>query len=250
MTENQDILREAGLTNWEAKAIRALTELGECTTGPLVERSGIPQSKIYAVLDSLQKKGLVSHILKGKIKHFQAGDPEKILVLFKEKESRITEQVRQLKELGKLKKTESSVQMFEGLRAIRTVNSELFAKADKGEEFYGYSEGIGYTKEINELYQRIGELKKNSEIKDRLLITGHNKKEFEASIPKDQLRHVISKTRYTNISFPQDTAIFKDTVLIYIWEEKPKLIVIKNENTARNYKEFFMELWNSAKTER
>lgn len=242
----EEILTEAGLTNWESRVFKALVELGETTTGPLVERSEVPQSKIYAILDMLKKKGLASYIIKGKMKYFQAGNPEKIYILLKEKESKIKEEIERLKNLSKNKEGKSYVQIFEGLRAIRLTNAEIIKESKEGEEFYGYSQGI-YPVEVNDLYHQFGELRRIEGIKDHLLISKKNKKEFEKSILKEDLSYVKKKTRYSDISFPQDTAIFKENVIIYSWEETPKAILIKNKEVAKNYKRFFLEFWESSK---
>ncbi|HRZ85441.1 MAG TPA: helix-turn-helix domain-containing protein [Candidatus Paceibacterota bacterium] len=247
MTEKTEILNEAGLTNWESRAFISLIELGETTTGPLVEKSKIPQSKIYSILESLINKGLVSYVLKGKIKYFQASNPEKIYLMYKERENKIKKEVERLASFKKGEKEKTIVNVFEGMKAIRLINSELIQKAKKGEEFYGYSEGIGYSKEINEFYHTFGELRRIAGIKDLLLITQDSKKEFEKSVSKEDLNYVKKKTRYCSVKFPQDTAIFRENVIIYSWEEIPKAIIIKSKPISESYKAFFLSLWKTAK---
>jgi len=247
MEDKKDILTKAGLTSWESRVFISLVELGEITTGPLVEKSKVPQSKIYAVLESLENKGLVSYVLKGKVKYFQASNPEKVYLLYKERESEIKKEVDRLSSLKKEEVQKTSVRVFDGIRAIRLINSEIIQEAKKGEEFYGYSEGIDYSEEVNSFYHQFGELRKQVGIKDMLLITKSNKEKFEKSISKEDLSYVKKKTRYCQINFPQDTAIFRDNVIIYSWEEVPKAIVIKSKNVAKEYREFFLGLWESAK---
>ncbi|MFA6022972.1 MAG: helix-turn-helix domain-containing protein [Candidatus Pacearchaeota archaeon] len=247
MAEENKALNDAGLSNWESSVYRALIKLGESKAGPIISESEVPQSKIYRILYSLQNKGLVSYIIKGKIKYFQASDPEKIYLLFKKKENAIKSEVDKLKELKKSEPKKSSVRIFEGLRAIRALNLEIIQGAKKGEEFYGYSEGTGYSKEVSEFYHQFGELRKTVGLKDHLLITKNNKAEFEKGISKEDLPYTRKKTKYYEVSFPQDTAIFRDMVIIYDWDEIPKAILIKSENLARNYKEFFLDLWNEKK---
>ena len=69
--EPKELLAEIGLTERESKVYLALLELGSTTTGPLVKKSEVPNSKVYEILESLQNKGLVSWITKGKTKYFQ-----------------------------------------------------------------------------------------------------------------------------------------------------------------------------------
>jgi len=50
-------LREIGLTEYESLAYLALVGGGELTAGKVSESTSIPYSKVYSVLDSLDKKG-------------------------------------------------------------------------------------------------------------------------------------------------------------------------------------------------
>ena len=57
------ILQEIGLTRNEIKVYTSLLDLGESKTGEILKKSGLNSGKIYEILDSLQKKGLVSWVL-------------------------------------------------------------------------------------------------------------------------------------------------------------------------------------------
>lgn len=52
-------LREIGLTEYECMAYLALVKSGELTAGQVSENTSIPYSKVYTVLDSLEKKGWI-----------------------------------------------------------------------------------------------------------------------------------------------------------------------------------------------
>jgi len=52
-------LREIGLTEYESLAYLALVKSGELTAGKISESTSIPYSKVYSVLDSLERKGWV-----------------------------------------------------------------------------------------------------------------------------------------------------------------------------------------------
>lgn len=54
-----DDLMEVNLTKNEARAFTALLPLESATASKLVEKTGIPDSKIYRTMDNLQKKGLI-----------------------------------------------------------------------------------------------------------------------------------------------------------------------------------------------
>src|SRR3989338_6757378 len=77
-----EILQRVGLTPGEAKIYLALLELGQSTTGPIVNKSKVSTSKTYKILERLENKGLVSHIIKRNIIHWSAANPKRIYDFF------------------------------------------------------------------------------------------------------------------------------------------------------------------------
>ncbi len=243
----KELLSDIGLSKWESQTYLALLELGSTTTGALIQKSEVPQSKIYGVLDSLIKKGLVSYIIKGKIKYFQASDPKRILDLFRDKEKRIESLIEELK--SKQSEKRQSSELFEGLKAIRGMFLGMINEIKKGEDWFGFSTGIDYSDETIEFYNWWGMRKAISGLNDHLLISLQSKKEFESGIDKDSLKTMKKKLlRYSSISFPGDVAIFRDQVVILNWEDKPTAILITSKNLSRQYKDFFLGLWKIAKS--
>ncbi|MBI4146134.1 TrmB family transcriptional regulator [Candidatus Woesearchaeota archaeon] len=240
---HEELLETIGLTAWEARTYLALLELGSTTTGPLVKKCGVPQSKIYAVLESLIRKGLVNYVIKGKIKYFQAADPQRILTTFKEKEMAIEKILAALR--TKQKKERQAVELYEELPAIRSMCVGILDRAKADEPFYGFSTGA-YPEEANKFYHWWGARKHVAGIKDHLLISKQNQIRFEKSIEKEALSEVKKITRYSKISFPGDVGIFRDFVCLFTWEDPPTAIVVKSKNLSQQYKEFFLGLWNAA----
>ena len=94
-----DELMEANLTRNEARAYIALLPLETATASTLVEKTGIPDSKIYRTMDNLQKKGLII-LQEGVAKKFIAIHPveamENLRTIFK------TEYTRRMASIDKL----------------------------------------------------------------------------------------------------------------------------------------------------
>jgi len=244
-----EVLQEVGLTERESRVYLALLELGSTTTGPLIKKSEVPNSKIYEILESLQNKGLVSWIVKGKTKYFQASSPKQLLSLLKDKERKINEILPQLEMKQKLSQSKKSVELFEGVKAIRSMLLGLILDARKGEDFYGFSTGeTSQNKEIEEFYEWWGALKINSGLKDHLLISSANKQKFLNSLTEDA-KKAFEKTkslRFSNVFFPGDTAIFRNYVIIFNWDDISTATLITNKNLAKQYKNFFVGLWEKA----
>lgn len=121
------ILEDIGLTKSEINVYLALLELGSSSTGPIVEKSKAPSSKIYEILEKLMQKGLASFVIKRGTKHFEAADPKRLLDYMKEKEAKIKQQEKELSKIlpelelkRTLSKYKSETTVYKGLRGLET----------------------------------------------------------------------------------------------------------------------------------
>ena len=73
------LLENIGITEAETRVYLALVELGSTKNSLIATKSNVAYSKIYKILYRLEQKGLVGHIVKGKVKYFKAMEPKTIL---------------------------------------------------------------------------------------------------------------------------------------------------------------------------
>ena len=66
------ILEDLGLTGAEIRVFLTSLELGSSSAGPIVEKSGLQNAVVHRALHSLIEKGLVTYILEGKKRIYQA----------------------------------------------------------------------------------------------------------------------------------------------------------------------------------
>ncbi len=69
-------LRELGLSSYEDRAYRNLLGLGPVSASDLSETSGVPEGRIYDVLDSLEAHGMVRAQAASRPKQYVAVEPE------------------------------------------------------------------------------------------------------------------------------------------------------------------------------
>lgn len=242
--DSKEILSEIGLTGRESKVYLALLELGSITTGPLVKKSGVPNSKIYEILESLQNKGLVSWIIKGKTKYFQASNPKKILTIFKEKEREIENLIPILE--SKQKEEKQSVELFEGIKSIFVFLSDLIDDAKKGEVYYSFSFGKEHENEQVEIfYKKIG-LKREEKGLSVKILANKEAEEIFKKVYSDRINSLKKIVRITDFNFPQGIIVFRKNVVIINWGEIPTAIHIQNKKMANQYEKFFEDLWEQA----
>ena len=89
MEVDEKVLEEIGLSKNEAKVYLSLVYLGCTTAGKIAKHSKVPRPNVYDALERLQEKGLVSYVMKDDKKHFEASDPNALMNILKEKESKL-----------------------------------------------------------------------------------------------------------------------------------------------------------------
>jgi len=232
---------EIGLSERETKTYLALLKLGQTTTGPLSKESSVASSKMYSVLSSLEEKGLASHVIKGKTKYFQGADPKKITSIFNEKERHVKEVVIELERKKAELKENSSVEMFEGIKAIKNLLIYLSENAEK-EKWRGFGnvDNIN-SKEMGDFYEWWGHQKENVKLINVNILSSKNEKLFKERYKK-YMQEMKGKFFFSQHYFPHDIAIIKDYVIIMHLTQNPIAILIENKEFATNYKKFFDEL--------
>ncbi|MFW9881590.1 MAG: TrmB family transcriptional regulator [Candidatus Thorarchaeota archaeon] len=227
----EEILKNVGLTSWESKTYLALLELGSTTTGSLVKKCEVPQSKIYGVLESLNNKGLVSHIVKGKLKYFQAAEPDKILSIIKNKQKEVKDIIQDLKKLATLSKSKQIVEVYEGIKSIMALFIDLFENVDKNDSWrsFGYVEN-----EISEnahlFWDKIGVIR-HEKLKDIRLLNNIADKEIYLDVYKDRWKYMKKIIRFSKQIFPTTTILFKEKIIFLNFLSQPETaIVITSKN--------------------
>lgn len=141
---NIETIQQAGLTQGEAKVYMALLKLGSSTSGPIVKESGVANSIIYRILDSLTEKGLASYIIKEKTKYFKAADPQKIINFIEEKKEKLEENKKSIEKIlpqllaMSQQPDETNVQIFEGFNGFITAWEICHSKLKKGDEYHSW----------------------------------------------------------------------------------------------------------------
>lgn len=237
------ILEDLGLTQAEIKAYVALLELGSSTAGPILEKSNLQNSVVHRALNSLIEKGLISFILEGKRKIYQATDPENFFNFIDDKKKRFGELLPELKEKQKLAKQEEGAAIFRGKRGINELYNSLLNSG--GKEYNTFGGGTRVTYDVmgetwwkNLHVKRIEKKIKCRQIFDETIRT------FGESLNKKPLTRI----RFLSRKFEQlqETVIIGNCVGIAIFTGSPYGILIKDKSVADGYRKQFEILWKTA----
>jgi HTH-type transcriptional regulator, sugar sensing transcriptional regulator len=246
------ILEELGLTEGEIKVYTALLRLGEATSGPLVRESGVSISKVYSILDKLSQKGLVSHIIKEKTRYYKASNPNRLLIYLKEKEDKLKEYEKSLKEIlpdlqimaGSARLTETA-QVYDGLKGIQTARERTLNIMKKGDEMWiiGIAKSP-YEGMMEKYFKEYHKRRYEKGIKCRYLYNDEAK-----DIGVISSKYPLSEVRFMKKGLITHAwiEIYADTVTIGINKGKSFSVVIQNQEVADSFKIYAELLWNLGK---
>ena len=246
------LLEKIGLTPGEIKAYLALLALGPSSTGPLAKRSQVSRSKLYWIMDKLEKKGLASHAVRNGVVYFQAVEPTKINDYIEEKEDELKtlkeEFVQLLPELEsyhKRAKEAQSMTIYQGLKGLKVAHEHSYLKLKKGEE-YVYMGIPAFQPETHHLYWQKDHMRRVSlGIRTRLLFN----RDTDRGILENRNSYVMCDARYmpTDIKTPAYFMIYKDTVMMAIPSSNPLAVEIVSQEIADAFMAYFEEYWKRSK---
>lgn len=249
ISEVKHLLVYIGFTSSEASVYLALLDLGLTTTGPIIKQAGISQGKVYVILDRLLNKGIVTYTIKSGTKHFQAKDPQTLLVLFEKIEQEVSDKKKnllailpQLKAKHDSMRYEKQVEIYEGFKAMKMLYTLLL---EKGKKMFIIGATASIPRVIEEYFMSWH--KKRIEKKIYIqFIYGEERKKY-ASNREDM---PYTDVRYLDLPVsPSWTTVVEDYVVTVtmIDEKNITCFLIKNATVAKSQREYFGALWKQAK---
>ena len=232
----EKVLEKLGLHPNEIKVYLVLNDHGSSKAGEVAKIAGMDRSSCYNSLKTLQEKGLVSYVLIGKVKWFQATGPQRLLEYLKEQEEDVKEILPALESRHKAVKVKGQVRLFKGIKGVKTVFQDIIRTGKENCCFGNESQLEERLPDYQPQFVR--QLKEKGIFVRELVREGRG---TETSNPK--------ATRYVpkGIESPVVTNIYGDKIALIIWTDIPEAIIIENETAAKAYRNFFEFMWQNAR---
>jgi sugar-specific transcriptional regulator TrmB len=237
----KDQLKEAGLTDNEAKIYFALLEIGAKPAGTISRRIGLHRRVIYDSLERLIEKGLVGYILENNKKIFQASSPQRILEIIKEKEKSLEDVLPQMLSLfnKEKEKPKQETNFYKGTNGLKSIFEDQLEESKKDEILIIGASNLAY-EYLNIYFHWFDKKRVENKIRTKIIFNGIPAKH---KIPLAEIRYLPDK-------YSSDLAIniYSDKVAIINWKkDKPIAILIKDKDVAQGYKKHFELMWKIAK---
>lgn len=230
-------LEKVGLTRNESIIYISLLKLGITSAQNLVKESELHRSRVYDSLESLQRKGLVSYVVKDYKKYFQAVEPEKLLDYVDEQREAVKQILPDLRKIEGVKREEISASIYKGKDGLKTIHSEML-KEGKDIMVLGAKALI-----YSELQYFLPNFERKRIKKGMSWICLWDKEEYKERMPSKS--GVQGKVLPPGFDSNGVVNIFGNKVAIVLWKEKyPSGFMIDNKDIANAFRKWFNIIYN------
>lgn len=232
--EIEQVLENIGFTSNEIKVYLTLVKEGSSKAGKVAKLAKIDRSSCYNSLKSLLEKGIISYVLIGNVRWFQATGPRRLLEYIKEQEEGIKDILPKLQDLHRHKKQEGQVRLYKGMKGVKTVFQDILRTGADNYVFGSEGQFEDNLPAYSELFNRLAD-EKGMIIR---MIKRPGRKE-----KKSPNNRYVDK----DIKSPVVTNIYGNKIALIVWTDEPEAIVIENRSAAEAYRNYFEFMWKHAK---
>mgnify|MGYP001614294406 CR=1 FL=1 len=243
----EQILEEIGLTKSEIKVYLALLELGNSSTGKIVDKSKVASSKIYELLDKLIQKGMVSFIIKSGVKYYEAAPPARLIDYVNEKEQQFLRQKKNLTDVlpelelkQKLSQFKSEATIFKGLKGAETAFRYFSQSMKNDDEWIAFVVSFA-NQNYSRLLTRFHKWRSKRGLSARLIF---NEKDKQDGKEREKLAHTKVKYMPDEFKTPAVVNVAGNITLINIMAEDVTVFMIESKEVADSFRNQFEKLWH------
>lgn len=241
--ETRKVLRELRLTAYESTVYLSLVERGVMTASEVSESASVPFSKVYEVLNSLEKKGWVN-IERGRPSRYFAKPPVEAFEVTRRKldekmrgwERAVVEELQPLYEKREVRE-KPDLWILRGEASVLAKLREMLSNARSEVMIAAPLFAQGLAKKAVPLLAGL----MLSNIKTSIMVAGKsNDWELEGLTS-------ITDVRKRDKMFGGGVIVDGEEALLFLGEEKPSLVVWSNHGGLVKFaKDYFQYLWNSS----
>lgn len=245
------LLKRIGLDERETDVYLALLPLKVARAAAICKAAKQSRSHTYMVLRSLEQKGLVSEMERGKILHFVAQSPQSLLSYVRDREEELKAlqplvegAIPQLQGMTSPFIGEPRVTMLHGINGMKQIYRDILQN-----EFCGFFNPESMYKSFgrNVIQMVMG---KNPHLRGRdLIVDTPMTRRYLSEVQQDEDYQI--RILPPDVQFGTDTNVNNDTIALFAYDDEQTIILIENQNMADSFRAWFEVLWNvSAKTPR
>jgi len=242
--EIEDALRQFGLTELESKLYLLLLKTGETTAPSLVAGLKVHKATVYDLLAVLERKGIVSHIVRDDRRYYSPLEPKRLLDILEDRMGALKEVYPILEKYYSSNTPEREIRIFEGKNGIKTMFNDIIRV---GKPLFALGSSLQMLSLME--HRAVHPLKNmRSSVPYSKAILSDKKEVAELTkrlrelYPKIELRYYPEK-----ISNPVAFNTYGDRTTLMLWQAEPVIIRIRDPCIAKGFKSYFDIIWSVSK---
>ncbi len=243
------VLKQFGLRRNDRKVYGALVALGISKSGTLMTKAGVGSSSLYASLDALVAKGLVSYEVRNNIRYYK---PEEVDALVEESRAStrtLISLAEQIRTVIPTRPERNEINVFEGYHGFRRAFVEHVDRMHKREELriIGFGSSAPERNALNNFLKEINSIAAAKDCRMHILLdeTLHGKTGV-VGIGKKATTHFLPSSYFG----PTAYNISANEVLLSVWGKDPVAIRIRNPIIVASFIAHFDFLLRTSKLKR
>jgi sugar-specific transcriptional regulator TrmB len=256
----EDLLKNIGLSNKEAKMYLTCLKHGSQPTSSLGRQAGFNRGTAYAILHALFQKGLVSKVTKQKVQYFSAVEPTQLLEYvdhqtddLKRNRSNLEAALSQFEAIIHPLSSKPTFEFFDGAEGARLALEQTLQSTDKTlrsfmsitdmVEFIGYEQFDNYTNRRIEAGYKLEVLRTKEHDKEAF----QNHPQTYHWVTSDQENRELNYVD-EDLAFPMTMYLFDEKVLVISSKEENFALLITSKEYSNMQKKLFDLLWKTSKS--
>ncbi len=236
----ETVLKNYGLSDKETRVYLACLELGSAPVQRIAQKASLARSTVYAVLEDLRRKSLVSTFQKKKIKYFSAEEPEQVVKLAQIKADALREALPQLNACWGKSRLRPTVRFYQGKEEMKIVLEEILAEAD---ELFTFASPEDLFRELGDYFYSFVEKRVKKKIPVRMIACDSEMTRERKQLGPKELRTV--KIVPPTYFYHGNIWIWKNKVAMFSFTGDFVAVVIESKELADIERAMFEYLWDS-----
>ncbi|MDR3642444.1 MAG: helix-turn-helix domain-containing protein [Candidatus Doudnabacteria bacterium] len=254
-----EILKNLGLTDNEAKVFLSALKVGLAPISRIAQESGIARTYVYELAEELKQKGLLAEIEQRGVKKVEALDYGGLLAYVGRRQKDMERLEKDLVKsagafhaLRSVAPQKTKVRFFEGIEGIKNINSEIKKDLDKLRQPYQFYTAFsvdrmedilpGWTEHNQHLYDE-SFMSKYAIISETPMLQN-----FLNKVRENHQKNFYYKIwPIENREFPTDTLCWLNKIAYLDMKGHPSGIIIENNAIVETFVMWFKQMWGSLK---
>lgn len=236
----EKLLENFNLNQKEAKTYLALLELGPQAVLRISQKTNLPRSTTYEILNSLKQKGLISIFRKKNIQHFTAEEPQKIIQRMKDKTDLLSKALPYFERMQYKDKNQPIVRFYQGKQEIKSVLEDILKGAD---ELLSFTSAEDLFTSLEYYFPKFVQKRIKKKIPVRAILRASEKAKERKRLGKQQLRQV--KIIPSDYEHHGSVLIWNKKMAILSLKDKFTAVVIESEELVQIQKATFNYIWDT-----